>query len=373
MNPTHRHHALALSLLLAACLGRDDVTAQSSTATDADTTASTSSDLPTTSSNTPEPDEGSTSGSTTAPPSDSSDSSTTGSDDTTDEGGSSSTTEDRRIGCVDEETCVAATPAGWSGPTAVYRGAEAPPDCPDEFPTLAFEANHELVAPAPTCSCSCGNGVGATCSTIVRENGPNCALPQGGFPWWSLPGNECQPISAGTSVLRSDAPIIDTSNASCPVTSNENVPAAAFATTVRACEAPERATLCEDGGQCLPIAPDPYAEVCIYAEGDYPCPAGPFSERTLLHTDLEDTRGCTDCSCTDPTGTCTGTVTYQTACMGGLIGILAQGPVGTCHNMNSAPGAAHYTAQSSVSCQPAGGIPQGEATPTNPVTLCCTP
>jgi hypothetical protein len=373
MNPKRRHHAVALSLFLACANRNDTVETDLSEATESTTTGT--SNGPVTPDETGDPDDPSTTTTTTgAEPTSTDGSTSTGVDESTSGESEGGTTEGgERIGCDDDEVCTPTAPAGWSGPSAIYRGADAPPDCPDELPTIAFEANDDLVAPAPTCTCSCGKVTNAVCRTVVRENGTQCLNLQFNLPSWNVTGNQCLSISTNATALRSDQPILDTSNASCSVNPGENVPNAAFATRVKGCELPEPAGACEDDGQCLPVAPDPWGEVCIYAEGDYACPAGPFSERTLLHTDFEDTRGCTDCSCTDPTGTCSGTVRYQSACVGDLIGIYASGPVGTCQTMLTAPNAVLYQSQMTVSCQPEGGAPEGQATPTNPITLCCMP
>ena len=50
-------------------------------------------------------------------------------------------------------------------------------------------------------------------------------------------------------------------------------------------------------------APKGYGEaVCVFARKDTVCPEGPYSVRTLIQTDFDDTRGCTACTCGDPVG-----------------------------------------------------------------------
>jgi hypothetical protein len=118
--------------------------------------------------------------------------------------------------------------------------------------------------------------------------------------------------------------------------------------------------------------------LCISQVGDVSCPAQDYTERTLMFTSVADTRGCADCTCGDPTGiTCGGTVTLYTnnPCSGNGTGVPT---TGTCV---AAPGLEYFhagtyavtTGPTGGSCDPAGGAATGEATPGDPVTICCLP
>jgi hypothetical protein len=275
------------------------------------------------------------------------------------------------LACSDGRTCTPAPPDGWSGPAVVHQG-EVPSDCPDAFPDESFVAFDQLVADDPTCTCSCGSVTGATCNTVVRENAHSCVSLHFGQSWPLADDDGCIPIETSHTALRSDTPTLDVSNASCSAEPGEEIPEAEFQLSVKGCAARDPGDTCEAGGTCLPEAVDPYDEVCIYAEGDLACPAGPYSQRSLVHSSFEDTRGCSDCSCDPPTGSCSGSVWFWPAC-NIIIPPSSSGPAGTCQTMDTSPNGVSFGAEFEVSCQASSVSPHGEASPVEPITICCLP
>jgi hypothetical protein len=375
-------HGLASSLLLAACF-ESVVTSDGEASSDTDEATATSTSPGST-------DGSDTTPSTTGPVSDDgltdSDSTSSGADSSADVTGSTTedtgdaedtadtedTEDDDRFACAEEETCTPPAPAGWSGPSVIHRGDDPPSDCPGEFPLEAFVAHDQLVADDPACGCSCGNASGFSCSTTARENGTSCiALQFAGT--WPVPGDGCVSINTNATAMRSDPAILNTTNASCPPQANVNIPSPYFVTTVKGCNPPRTPTRCEDAGLCLPAAMEPYGEMCVYTEGDVACPAGPYTERSVAYTSIEDTRECSDCTCGTPTGTCGGLVRYVSACSGDFIGLYATTAPGACTTMNTSPSAVSYAPEPQVSCMPSGGQAQGEANPAAPITVCCLP
>ena len=123
---------------------------------------------------------------------------------------------------------------------------------------------------------------------------------------------------------------------------------------------------------CLP-APDPTLKwPCVYQSGDQECPET-YASKTILHLDVIDTRGCSDCTCATPTGgTCEGSVSlYPTSCeVNGVTTSMA--PTCTLDLSNGFAYAKYVPGQQTPgTCTAAGGAPEGTLMPANPVTLCC--
>lgn len=88
--------------------------------------------------------------------------------------------------CAAPSRCMAAPPAGWAGPIAIFESATgqgAPAPCGVGFEaTPVFDGYAELTAPASTCAaCACGAPANVTCSgpvlTFFSEQ--SCATPCG--------------------------------------------------------------------------------------------------------------------------------------------------------------------------------------------------
>jgi hypothetical protein len=125
---------------------------------------------------------------------------------------------------------------------------------------------------------------------------------------------------------------------------------------------------CEDG-TCFPDIGDP---LCIWQEGGHDCPA-PFGDRTLFYRDFDDTRTCSDCSCS-PTGqACTIEVEI---CSVGFYDLTLQSGE-DCEDLNSSDGDGVSLLLSSVdssgSCPTdvGAGVLSGAVVETDPVTVCC--
>ena len=91
-----------------------------------------------------------------------------------------------------------------------------------------------------------------------------------------------------------------------------------------------------------------------------------------IFADVADDRGCTECTCGDPTGTCGGNVAMTEGACTGIVILDGNVAVPGCANASGA-NRAHYTATIDASCAPQGGTATGSATPTGAVTLCCFP
>ena len=109
------------------------------------------------------------------------------------------------------------------------------------------------------------------------------------------------------------------------------------------------------------------------------CPPGtPYMERTVLYDDFEDSRECSECSCGDPEGLCTGNIfgTSNSSCSLLLNQQSTDGENSVClvdsNNVTDFV-AARVDVDPQATCEPGGGVLSGEATEIDPRTLCCTP
>jgi len=133
------------------------------------------------------------------------------------------------------------------------------------------------------------------------------------------------------------------------------------------------------GKICIPVA-QPGFLVCIEHDGDVPCPTAfsPYADKHVFYATLQDTRGCSPCTCDAPMGsTCSAPVSVYTdgacAVLAYTAAVGSSGPA--CHALPSgsplgskAAGTATYAPGL---CTPGGGVPMGAATPTEPSTYCC--
>jgi hypothetical protein len=296
----------------------------------------------------------------------------------TDDGASSSGGEPS---CTDQGMeCVAAAPEGFFGPFAWLEGSTAAPlACAAPFERERAEAFSEISAPAAGCDCDCGALTNASCdgdAAVDRHSGVSCAgavqdtldldpgcNPVGGLGW-----------SSSTSFFF-DAPAM-VSGSCLPLLTVDREPAT-FLTRHLACMGALAAAGCEPGQLCAPPPADPFhARWCVGQEADIACPEdGAYTERTLLHRDIDDQRGCQPCMCTVPPGPCEGSsAVLATAadcsvivsavlpddCVGGLGGSAV---MGVFYVEGSPPRA----------CDPAVVVPTGDAAGVEPVTFCCTP
>jgi hypothetical protein len=119
----------------------------------------------------------------------------------------------------------------------------------------------------------------------------------------------------------------------------------------------------------LPEPSEPFSKVCVTRPGDLDCPA-PYSDKTLLHTGSDDTRGCADCSCgAAVVASCGGTVRIygDTVCDGAIADLPADGS--SCVVVSEPAIAVTYIPNGL--CPPSGGGATGEVKPIGPVTVCC--
>ncbi len=290
--------------------------------------------------------------------------------------------------CGAGSVCVDSAPAGWDGP-AIW--AETPfedevPECPEAYPDPAFEAFDDLQAPPADCDCDCGAAMGASCASLTLEyhaNDSNCV---------GAPEEEFTISAAGSCQAAPNEPSADywevtdpgVSGGSCTPTTMESVTPASWVSRTTACGgAVPSDGACDPGQSCVAEPGDGFeSRLCVWQPGDLECPDGAYSDRFVRSGDFEDMRACQDCTCGNPTGSCTGTVRLwpdndctDSGVAPGPSGIIdidggcERGQTATQYGVASA-NAGTLTLQD-VECAPSVGTAIGEAEPVQPYTLCC--
>ncbi len=275
--------------------------------------------------------------------------------------------------------CIDVAPEGWEGPFAwLERPLRLEPaPCPAPWDQLSTEVFSDISAPAAQCTCECGDLLGASCGPVAVEHHAqdDCTgsllhsmeFSEGGCefltPDWGGGGGysfASPAVVGGTCIPNADAQIQE----------------ASFLTRHRACVADVDSSGCAAEQRCAPTPQDPlHPRYCIWQDGDVPCPEGSaYSEHERLFRDLDDARGCEECTCTPPDGTCTGATlfvgTSAPACTPGP-GVAADGCVaGPGANVNAL---IYSQGTPPTACEPAIVVPTGDASGAEPVSFCCTP
>jgi hypothetical protein len=269
-------------------------------------------------------------------------------------------------------SCGAAAPPGWTGPFAL--SSASPPDaslvCPQGWMPQAM-GGRDLQAPAATCGCACTPGGGSCTVSVAYYSDASCtgAVESGSS------GGGCDSMATGSGhgyAIASGQP----AGMSCTPAPTTAVPPSSWATGVVLC-APPATTACDDG-PCLPAPPTGFdGRWCVMAEGEQGCPAGAYSEATIGYRNSVDSRACSPCTCDAPSAVVCGSleVFFDAICLAPAGSIPADG---ACHE---APwdGTDDYWAVQydgtppTYSCGGVGVSPIGEAAPSEPFTMCCTP
>jgi hypothetical protein len=311
---------------------------------------------------------------------------------------------------------VAEAPADWTGPFALYDG---PPSgdkgCPTAFPTHMYGGNGTLTAAPATCTaCTCAAPTGqqcnigsidvgdSTCSGSGDCTGPQ-TMPAGwnGACYYNSDGwaggvATCgtQPAGhstcdAGTAACNQSikVDVLTVAGGSCTAsTSTPTVAQPSWGTLGEACGGAATVTTgCNAGHACLPKPKDPFVSgLCVQKDGVNACPpvaGSPFTQQHIFYAGVDDTRGCSACACTSPTGgTCSASVTWYptTNCTGTAVGtanLTTTTPACIALASNPAVGSRKgtFTPPSGSTCTPSGGQPSGTAAPNGATTFCCVP
>jgi hypothetical protein len=289
--------------------------------------------------------------------------------------------------CGANARCTGATPAGWTGPMALYEGdtADALPPCGQGFATApVFEGNGSLAAPPAACAaCACGPSTGGSCSapmlTLYADDG--CTSPCTN-PVSLMPTTCATPIATCKAFAVADAILV---GASCAASGGApTVTPSSWGTHARAC-APAAALAqgtCTAGELCAPAPAAPYPpRYCISRPGAQTSCPGEFTDGPhVYYADVvADTRACSPCTCSGVTGarcqlpTPAGFHFLDSSCS------TPEVPFGvptSCQALSTSQPlkiVAPPSLADAGSCAPAGGQPTGDVTPTGATTFCCAP
>lgn len=270
-------------------------------------------------------------------------------------------------------SCVADAPDGWTGPLIVYDGDEnGVPKCPAEMNVAKVDTHRGFHAPAAsTCSdCTCLSGSGVMCKAQLSATAGDCSDPNG---TQDLTIGKCASVGGDAFKVTFTA-----TGGSCPASGGLVQRAAIpWDSKTRACGADGLLrTGCPDGQICAPDPPSPFrAKHCVSKSGDVECPA-PFTEK-LLTNGVNDTRGCTSCSCGPPANDgCTGSAQVwnnTTTCSGIFPQNVMVGGDG-CTPVTAGSMKLLFASATPSKCTPTGpAVPTGDVTAGAAVTVCCLP
>lgn len=271
----------------------------------------------------------------------------------------------------------AGVPAGWMGPAALWAGpaGATPPDCPrGEVPAIAAMNGGVAAGPA-TCVCTCA-AEGQTCSmtTAILSHDPQmCGAPTCGVS--PLTSGACANIgrAGGTpcgAVFGMSVPPPVPTGGSCMPTVTQTLPTLTSQTVARLCAGA--------GATTGPYATSP----CVYQVGGSPpsaCPAAYPDGPRIYYSTIDDTRGCSECTCGEPTGgLCAGTITVfsQPDCGGDTSGT-AYALASACQQIDL-PNGSPVSLLAAASLMAAGecaiaqaAVPTGGLATVGVVTVCC--
>ena len=293
--------------------------------------------------------------------------------------------------CSDGFACAPAVPAGWTGPVELSAGAIAPPACGANFagPTLSGSAG--LTAQPATCGCSCATAPGMPCPPAIVDfyaSSLSCSTV-GAAPCATtvLSPGLCTTVDALATCDAGVAGVVMSVPASAPLPSTCTplpkvfVPISTWATSAHACTAsvaPAPAD-CPAGNVCAPAPAAPFlTSLCVEQAGDVPCPSpdssAGYSVKHLYYGSVDDLRGCSACSCASVSGpSCSVTVNQFASTDGGCSGMPVSYGAGRCLPVQQPADLQLALTASLASCAATLTTPTGAATPTRPMTFCCTP
>jgi hypothetical protein len=290
-------------------------------------------------------------------------------------------------------TCAPIAPlGGWEGPVLFWSGPSGTaPICPKQAPVIGYQGHDGIVATSLCDACSCAPSTGhCEPPASITASSEACdkvgvTIPFDGPVGWdgSCTAHDCigpapQCTHALSVVSLAVGPLIVTEEAcaASPTISTPNTPT--WTSEILACRGVVTSGLeCGDPGTtCVPSAVRPDFQVCIYHDGETPCPAA-YPQQHFAYSGYDDTRDCTPCGCDTPAGgSCEGTLTLFTdaACatpasdppikLSSLTDVCASPslPLGS-KTVTLSP----YEAGTCV----AGGGPSGSVSTTGPSTFCC--
>ena len=267
--------------------------------------------------------------------------------------------------CPATSVCAVALPAGWSGPVAVAAGSP-PPDCPSTYPDVALDLKDDVTFDPTECQCNCGPPT-IDCGPLYILWRQGCGQPITADPVAVGP-NQCATMTPKQSGMFGY--FTETVQSPCAPLSVVSTPEPVFDTSVRACGGAVDHGGCADTEVCLPRPEPPFTDLCVFKEGDNPCPPG-YLDKSVHYAGVNDTRECTACTCDAPTNVQCSSLIHpfsDTLC---AVPVNAPFPTDTtCSGSES-----HLTYETPTitgACAAEPVAPTGTLELTDPYTICCS-
>ena len=281
--------------------------------------------------------------------------------------------------------CQPAPPEGWSGPVLAVTGpgSAGAPACPGTT-SQVLSAYADLSADPASCNCACettSDGCGTVDIVLdLDAAGTGCNQSGNGQGFQVTSGTcEAPPFAIDSTVpIPMYAALLGVGETpGCQPQESFALPEPIWNTALAGCEPDAPAGDCDDEATCLP-APDPGQSIaaCIHRDGDMTCPLVGYTERFTFFRSINDARACDRCSCAGGIGLrvqCELRMYADPMCAGDIaLGIFLSPDNTFCDLVDpSSLGALELVASDAMQCESSGGAPIGEATPSEPVTLCC--
>jgi hypothetical protein len=292
--------------------------------------------------------------------------------------------------------CLPWLPDPWSPPQLLWIGPEgAAPPCPAPAIFMAYAGGIDLDAgalPCGQCGCAAPDG-GCVLPTTLTANSTACPgtdpstiqTPFDAPPGWDGGCFAGDRIDAGA--LCDGRPCVASLTIAAPTVAETGctaiqppTPDAGLTASYGVACIGQAAGVCAGGSYCAP-PPATGFEVCVAQQGDDDCPGSPYTEKHLAFIGHDDTRKCSPCTCSAPSGsTCTVTLSIypDNACAAGVtLQVAIESTEPLCDGVHLGAGVGSESASPPIyapgSCEPAGGVAGGSVTPTTPTTFCCIP
>lgn len=274
--------------------------------------------------------------------------------------------------CAAEELCIEAAPPGWDGPgLQVVGNGNVPPECGGSYPLGDVGGLVDVAVDPPLCDCECEPMADAACDPvqIVYHDGLGCGSGQGAN---SLADGECGSffIGQGIESVIADFPSAAPGQICGSPVVDETVPPLDIINPTSLCLPESFGSSCGENSTCLPQTE--ISTYCIAREGDVPCPAdSAYDQRTVIYQNIDDQRGCGECSCGALLGQCAGNISVHSSgnCGGGALAF----DLGVCENFPDPEfvSARYNQTEAQFACEAGQVSPTGAVDLLDPTTFCC--
>ena len=281
--------------------------------------------------------------------------------------------------CADNDcgdrTCARVAPDGWQGPAVLFAG-DVPAKCAGAYKSeLARGGTAPAADPALCDTCSCTPSSPSCASFLDFSVGGTSGC--GGVTCSASVSASCSPLSSpcldGLSTGYVETRLPNGLSSCSPSSQSAELPDSTWDGAMLACGTGDlQRGGCGDNRVCAPPLPAG-AALCVVRTGSHQCPSGPYSERQLYYTGIDDTRDCSACACDHDCGYAW--EIYDAGDTSCSTPLLTLNDAEQCVQVTPSAGAIRVGVDISGSgaCMPTGGDATGDVAARDPVTVCCDP